>query len=78
MATKKIPVNSKLLEAAAATPPTNPALTGSDRAFLRGLTRRGYTEQEIIALGRKAGLNVTAADLVPRGRKPKSVAQTKA
>lgn len=72
MATKKIPVNNKLLEAAAATPPANPALTGPDRAFLRGLKRRGYTEQEIIALGSKAGLKVTAADLVVRGRKPKA------
>ena len=77
MATKKTQVNSRLLEAAAATPPANPALTGPDRAFLRGLARRGYTQQEIIALGEKAGLKLTAADLVPRGRKPKSVAQTK-
>jgi hypothetical protein len=72
MATKKTPINSKLLEAATATPPANPALTGADRTFVRGLIRRGYTEGEVIALGQKASLNVTAADLVPKGRKPKS------
>jgi hypothetical protein len=76
MATKKAPVNSKLLEAVTATPPQNPALTGPDRVFLRGLKRRGYTEFEIIAIGKKAGMTVTADDLKPK-KKAASVQQVK-
>jgi len=66
MATKKTPINAKLLEAVTATPPTNPALTGADRTFLRGLKRRGYTEAEIIAIGKKAGMTFTSDDLKPK------------
>lgn len=71
MATKKAPVNSKLLEVVTATPPASPALTGADRVFLRGLKRRGYTELEIIAIGEKAGMTVTSDDLKPKEKKPK-------
>lgn len=46
--------------------PKNPALSGTDRAYLRGLMRRGFTVDEIIAIGAKAGVKVTADDLKPK------------
>ena len=68
MGSKKTPVNAKLLEVVVATPPASPALTGADRVFLRGLKRRGYTEQEIILIGTKAGVKVTPEDLKPKAK----------
>lgn len=73
MATKKAQVNEKLLEVVASTPPKNPALTGADRTFLRGLKRRGYTNEEIKGIGIKAGLNVKDEDLKTNGGRPKMV-----
>lgn len=74
MATKKTPVNSKLLEVTAATPPANPAITRADLSFLRGLKRRGYTDAEIIGISQKSGLKVSAEQLVVTKRAPKVVA----
>lgn len=71
MATKKTPVNTKLLEVVQATPPINPAMTGADRTFLRGLKRRGYSNDEIIAIGKKAGFSVKQEDLAVKTRKAK-------
>ena len=69
MVTKKAAINSKLLEAVAATPPANPAITRVDKTFLRGLIRRGYTHDEIISIGAKAGLKVNPQDLITNGKK---------
>ena len=74
MATKKTPVNSKFLEVATSAVPANPAVTSADRAFIRGLKRRGFTDEEITALGRKAGLNIQPSDLAVKTRKAKAVA----
>ena len=51
----KAKVNPKLIEAAEATPPKNPAASAADRTYLRGLRRRGYTEEEIKVVAHKAG-----------------------
>lgn len=75
MATKKKTAHEKLLEAVATTPPMNPALTSADRVFLRGLKRRGYTESEIIAIGKKAGFIVTSESLKPAVKRVKTVAK---
>ena len=77
MATKKTPVNSKLLEAVAATPPANPAPTGPDLAFLRGLIRRGYTEQEITSIAHKAGMKIDAGFFAKAAEKAKKAAATR-
>lgn len=74
MATKKAPVNSKLLEAITTILPANPAMTRADLSFLRGLRRRGYTTDEIIRVGQKAGFIVTSKDLIVAPKKPKNVA----
>lgn len=71
MATKKKQVNEKLIEAVNSTPPTSPALSRSDKTYLKGLTRRGYKHEEIIAIGRKAGFDVKTEDLVTKTRKKK-------
>ena len=69
MATKKATINSKLLDVVAVTPPANPAITGADKTYLRGLIRRGYTHDEIITIGAKAGLKVNPQDLITNGKK---------
>lgn len=58
MATKE-KLNPKLLEAVAANPPKSPLPTAADRAYLRGLKRRGYTEGEIRHIAAQAGLTTT-------------------
>lgn len=63
MTTKKAEVNEKLKQTFDATPPKNPALSSADRTYLKGLFRRGYTQDEIIAIGQKAGFNVKPEDL---------------
>lgn len=70
MATKHFSkVNASLLEAVKDTPPKNPAITGADKTYLRGLIRRGYTHEEIISIGAKAGLKVNPQDLITNGKK---------
>lgn len=72
MATKqKQTVSSKLAEAFSAAQPKNPALNSSDKSFLKGLQRRGFTEQEIIEVAAKAGFVVTAEMLVVKKRAAK-------
>ncbi len=68
---KRTPVNSALMEAAQAATPKNPAVTGADKAYLRGLKKRGFTDDEVIQLAAKAGLKVDASMLVVKPRKPK-------
>lgn len=77
MATKKTQVNSKLIEAVAATPPANPAPTGPDLAYLRGLIRRGYTEQEITSIAHKAGMKIDASFFAKAAEKAKKAAETR-
>lgn len=70
MATKHFSkVNTALLDAVKDTPPKNPAITSSDKTYLKGLIRRGYTHDEIIAIGAKAGLKVNPQDLITNGKK---------
>ena len=74
MATKKSDSSSdssKLIEAFAAAQPKNPALTSSDKTFLKGLQRRGFTAQEITDIAAKAGFVVTPEMLVVKKRAAK-------
>ena len=76
MASKKNKVNERLLAAAEATPPANPAITSSDLSFLRGLKRRGYTDIEIISIASKASLRVNPDQLLVVKRVKKVAATT--
>lgn len=58
MATKKVAVNQSLVKAFENAKPKNPALTGADKAFLRGLKRRGFTLEEIKAIAGESGFIV--------------------
>lgn len=69
----KMKVSDKLLAAVEAIPPKNPAPSAQDRAYLRGLKRRGYTEAEIRAVAQKAGFGELAPDFFT----PKKKAQAK-
>ena len=62
----KTKINPRLLEAAESTPPKNPAPSAADRTYLRGLRRRGYTEDEIKVVAQKAGLVMPPDLFVPR------------
>ncbi len=67
MAKQKI--NEALIQAVEENPPKNPALSSSDKAYLRGLKRRGYTEQEITAIVEKAGMTMPENFFVPKKKK---------
>jgi SOS response regulatory protein OraA/RecX len=58
MAAKKQEINERLSKAFEAVEPKNPALSGADKAYLRGLQRRGFTESEIREVAQKAGFVV--------------------
>jgi SOS response regulatory protein OraA/RecX len=58
MATKKQAVNEDLAKAFEAVKPANPALTSADKTYLRGLRRRGFTQNEIQDVAKKAGFQV--------------------
>jgi SOS response regulatory protein OraA/RecX len=60
MATKKQAVNENLAKAFEAVKPANPALSSADKTYLRGLRRRGFTQQEIQNVAQKAGFQVPA------------------
>ena len=68
----KTKVNPKLVEAAEATPPKNPAASAADRTYLRGLRRRGYTEEEIKVVANKAGLAMPPDLFVSKKKSPPS------
>lgn len=75
MAKARLVVNDKLIAAADSTPAKNPAPSSADKAYLRGLKRRGYTEQEIRVICQKAGLGELPVDFfVP---KKKALLQSK-
>ena len=68
MAAKKQEVSEKLAKAFEAVEPKNPALSGADKAYLRGLKRRGFTESEIREVAQKAGF-VVPVDLFQKKEK---------
>lgn len=70
---KREPVSSKLAEAFTAAPPANPAPSSSDKAYLKGLKKRGYTESEIIQIAKKAGFNITTELFIIKPKKQKAV-----
>jgi len=70
MASKKVAVNSELEKAFSEAKPANPALSTSDKSYLRGLVRRGFTPAEIEAVAKKAGFLVPASIFIV---KPKFV-----
>lgn len=70
MAAKKQEVSEKLAKAFEAVEPKNPALSGADKIYLRGLQRRGFTESEIRDVAQKAGF-VVPADLFQKKEKSK-------
>lgn len=72
MVTKKQAVNEDLVRAFLDAKPANPALTSSDKAYLRGLKRRGFTDDEIKNVAQKAGFIVPPELLVAKVRKPKN------
>ena len=78
MASKKIKVNERLLAAAESIQPANPAITSADLTYLRGLKRRGYTDNEIISIANKASLQVKPEQLVVVKRVKKVAATTPA
>jgi SOS response regulatory protein OraA/RecX len=50
--------------------PANPALTSSDKTYLRGLRRKGYTQEEIKTIASDAGFAVPD-DLFETGKRQK-------
>jgi hypothetical protein len=67
---KRAPVSEKLAEAFIAAPPANPAPSSSDKAYLKGLKKRGYTDDEIIKIALKAGFKITPEMLIVKPKKP--------
>lgn len=61
MATRKQPqIASALTNAFASVQPANPALSRADKSYLRGLTKRGFTQEEIAEIAQKAGFKIPA------------------
>lgn len=75
MAKTKAKINDNLLAAAEAIPPKNPAPTAADKSYLRGLRRRGYTDEEIRAVARKAGFGELAPDFFVPKKKAQPIAK---
>lgn len=69
---KRAPVSEKLASVFAETLPANPAPSTSDKAYLRSLKKRGYTEAEIIQIALKAGFKITPELFVIQPKKPKT------
>jgi SOS response regulatory protein OraA/RecX len=67
--TKMAKANKLLIDAFKDATPKNPALTSADKIYLRGLTRRGFTSDEILAIAAKTGIKVTLDDLTPKPKK---------
>lgn len=68
---KRAPVSEKLASVFSETLPANPAPSTSDKAYLKGLKKRGYTETEIIQIAAKAGFKITPEMLIVKAKKPK-------
>ena len=64
-------VNEKLTSIFSEVQPANPAPSSTDKAYLRGLKKRGFTDNEIIQVAAKAGYKITADMLIV---KPKKIA----
>ena len=74
MSTKKAQVSEKLQRVFDTNPPKNPALSSADKTYLKGLARRGYKQDEIIEIGRKAGFDVKPEDLITKKKAAKVAA----
>lgn len=75
MATKKIAVvDQKLIDNAEKLTAENPQPTRADINFLKGLKRRGYSEQQIIAIAKTSGFNITAEQIQVKPKKKKEAA----
>ena len=61
---KKPKINERLAAVIEAAKPANPTLSATDKAHLRSLKKRGFTDAEIIEIARKAGFVIDAAALV--------------
>jgi SOS response regulatory protein OraA/RecX len=72
MATKKVHVNEGLMKAFENAKPANPALTSADKTYLRGLRRRGFTQDEIQKVAKDAGF-VVPPDLFEQKKKAPAV-----
>lgn len=59
-------INEKLLALVEEVEPANPVLSGEDKRYLRGLKRRGYSEQQIFDIVKKAGLAMPPDFFKPR------------
>lgn len=71
MAKSKIAAAETLTTLFVDAPPANPAPSAADKVFLRGLKKRGYTEQEIISIAAKGGYQITPDLFVIKPRKAK-------
>lgn len=72
MTTKKQSVNQDLASAFAEVKPKNPALSSADKTYLRGLRRRGFTQDEITDVAKKAGFSVPSDLFEHKQKLPKS------
>jgi hypothetical protein len=75
---KRIPLNELLAEVASKAKPAKPALSSTDKAYLRGLKKRGFTNEELIELAAKAGLTVTVEMLEVKPKTSKELIATQA
>ena len=68
--TKRTPaiVNNSLVEIFTSAKPKNPAVSQADKRYLRSLKKRGFTDEELIALAKEAGLIVTTEMLQVKQR----------
>ena len=69
---KKQPLNERLAAILETAKPANPTLSSTDRTHLIKLKKRGFTDDEIIAIAAKAGLKVTAEILTVKPRVSKA------
>jgi hypothetical protein len=67
---KTAQVNEKLASVFSDVQPANPSPSSTDKAYLRGLKKRGFTDAEIIQVAAKAGFKITADMLVVKPKKP--------
>ena len=62
-------VNQALVEAFKNATPKTPVLTSADKTYLRGLTKRGFTHDEILDITTNAGFKVMPDDLIASTRR---------
>lgn len=67
----KAKVNEALKKELDAMTPANPVLSSADKAYLRGLMRRGFSEQQIRSAVQKVGMEIPA-NFFEKINKPKT------